>query len=423
LDYLRGVARDAGILPHCRFDHEVRAARWDGDRARWTIETNHGVLHARVLVSAAGALSDARMPDIPGLETFTGTVFHSAGWNHEHELRSERVAVIGTGASAIQFVPQIQPEVARLHVFQRTAPWIIPRWDRAFTRFEKWLCRHVPGAQRLARLAIYLGREWYVLGFTRNPKLMKGAEILARRHLARQVPDPALRAKLTPSFTIGCKRILISNDYYPALGRPNVEVVTERIREIRPRSIVTGDGVERPIDTLICGTGFRVTDLPIATRVFDAGGRSLAEHWAAAGMAAYRGTTIAGFPNLFMMVGPNTGLGHTSMVLMIEAQAAYVIDALRTMDARGLDTIDVRAEIQDRYNDEVQARMQRTVWVSGGCASWYLDPHGRNTVLWPRSTWRFGTLMRAFDVGAYRTTSGSRERPWSRRPEPREAVG
>ncbi len=410
LDYLRNVARDFAVPPHCRFAHEVQSARWDARRARWLLETNRGSFAARVLVTGVGALSAPKLPDIPGIESFTGTVFHSAAWDHAHDLDGERVAVIGTGASAIQFVPQIQPKVARLHLFQRTAPWIIPRWDRGFTRFERWLFRRLPAVQRLARLGIYLGRESYVAGFTVNPKLMKGAEAMARRHLRKQVSDPALRAKLTPNFTIGCKRILIANDYYPALCRPNVEVVTDRIREFRAHSVVTADGVEREIDTLVCGTGFHVTDMPFAAHILDGDGRSLAAHWAATGMAAYRGTTIAGFPNLFMMVGPNTGLGHTSMVLMIEAQASYVVDALRTMASRGLETIEVRAEVQDRYNETLQGRMQRTVWLAGGCASWYLDARGRNTTLWPGSTLAFRALTRRFDLEAYRSVATARRR-------------
>jgi cation diffusion facilitator CzcD-associated flavoprotein CzcO len=405
LDYLRGVARDFAILPHCRFAHEVRQARWDARAARWVITTTRGVYTARVLVAAMGALSDPKLPDVPGIETFAGTIFHSATWNHEHDLAGERVAVIGTGASAIQFVPRIQPTVGRLHVFQRTPPWILPRADRAFTRFEQWLCRRVPVFQRLARLGIYCSREMSVAGFTTRPGLLKVMAVLARRHLRKQVADPALRAKLTPGYAIGCKRILIANDYYPALTHPNVEVVTERIAEVRPHAIVTTDGVERPIDTLICGTGFHVTDMPFASRVLDGAGRSLAEQWAAAGMSAYRGTTVSGFPNLFLMVGPNTGLGHNSMVLMIEAQAGYVADALATMRADGVDVIDVRPEIQERYNDRIQARMTRTVWTTGGCASWYLDHRGRNTTLWPASTWIFRRTMRRFDVAAYTTAS------------------
>jgi cation diffusion facilitator CzcD-associated flavoprotein CzcO len=420
LDYLRGVARDFALLPHCRFGHEVRAARWLPRRARWLVKTNRGTLTARVLVLAVGALSDPKLPEIPGLRGFLGRVFHSAAWEHDYDLSGKRVAVIGTGASAIQFVPQIQPRVERLHLFQRTAPWVIPRQDRVFGPLEKWLYRHVPGVQRLARTAIYLGREAYLLGFTVEPKLMKGVEALARYHLRTQILDPRLRAKLTPNFTIGCKRILIANDYYPTLTQPNVELITDGIREFRRDTVVTVDGTERALDAVICATGFHVTDVSFVHHVFDGEGRSLAAHWATTGMTAYRGTTVTGFPNLFTMVGPNTGLGHSSMVLMIEAQARYVVDALHTMAARGLEMVEVRPEVQERFNQQVQRRMQGTVWLAGGCASWYLDREGRSTVLWPRSTWAFRRLTRRFDRDAYVATArgetqapGSRERPVS----------
>src|SRR5438093_782420 len=245
------------------------------DRAVLDDET---VLPAEVVVAGAGPLSEPASPDIPGLRDFQGTVFHSATWDHDHDLDGERVAVIGTGASAIQFVPQIQPRVGKLHVFQRTAPWIMPRPDRPLTRFERALYRRVPAAQRLMRKAIYWGREAYAIPLLRV-RLSRVIERAARRHLRRQVPDPQLQAKLTPDYAPGCKRILVSNDYLPALARPNVEVVCDGIADIRERSVVTRDGTEREVDTIILGTGFHVTDLPIAERLRGRGGRSLAEHW------------------------------------------------------------------------------------------------------------------------------------------------
>ncbi len=288
-------------------------------------------------------------------------------------------------------------------MFQRTPPWIVPRWDRAFSRAERWLFRHVPPVQRLARTGIYWGREGYVLGFAKNPRYMKVAERLARRHLHRQVPDPALRAELRPNYTIGCKRILISNDYLPALGQPNVELVTDGIAEVREHSIVTRDRVERPVDTIIFGTGFHVTDIPVAARIRGRGGLGLADHWGE-GMHAHRGTTVAGFPNLFVLVGPNTGLGHSSQVFMIESQIAYVVEALRHATAAGAATLEVRPEAEAIWNEEIQTAMAGTVWTSGGCASWYLDEHGRNTTLWPGFTWDFRRKLRRFDPAAYTFT-------------------
>ena len=399
-EYLRRTADEFGVRPHIRFGAEVRHARWDEDRSRWLVETASGHYEAQFLVSATGALSDPSVPALAGLDRFEGTAFHSARWRHDHDLTGERVAVIGTGASAIQFVPQIQPRVGQLSVFQRTPPWIVPRWDRRFTRPERWLFRHVPLSQRLARNGIYWSREAYVFGFAFDPRLMKAAELVARAHLRRQVPDPELRARLTPDYTIGCKRILISNDYLPTLSQPNVDVVTSGIAEVRPHSIVTADGIERAVDTIIFGTGFHVTDMPVASRVTGRDGVLLADHWRD-GAHAHRGTTTTGFPNLFMLVGPNTGLGHTSQVVMIESQIAYVVDALRQAGARQAATVEVRPEAEAAWNARVQEDMTGTVWTTGNCASWYLDEAGRNTTLWPSFTWRFRRETRRFDPAAY----------------------
>jgi cation diffusion facilitator CzcD-associated flavoprotein CzcO len=400
-DYLRRVAHDNDLIGHIRFGHEVLAGRWLNDSARWEIETSAGTITADVVVSGAGGLADPAIPAIPGLERFTGATFHSARWDHDHDLTGERVAVIGTGASAIQFVPRIQPQVGELKVFQRTPPWIVPHPGRPISPRMRTLSKRVPGLQRLVRAGIYWSRELLVVGLAINPRFMKIPEGLARAHLRKQVPDRELRRKLTPSYTIGCKRILQARDYYPALSQPNVDVVTSGIAEVRERSIVTADGAEHEVDTIIFGTGFHVTDLPFAERVQGADGGTLAEHWANTGMQAYKGTTVAGFPNLFILVGPNTGLGHTSIVLMIESQVNYVIGALRALKARGAAALDVRQAAQDDYNAGLQRELQRTVWNSGGCASWYLDAQGRNTTLWPSFTFRFREKTRRFDPAMY----------------------
>jgi cation diffusion facilitator CzcD-associated flavoprotein CzcO len=397
--YLRRVAEQQGVLPHLRLHCEMREAAWDEGAQRWRIETAQGLLSARVLVTAAGPLSEPSIPSLPGLDRFQGTTFHSATWDHGHDLAGELVAVVGTGASAIQFVPRIQPQVGALHIFQRTPPWIMPRPARPITGLERAVYRRLPAAQRVMRTAIYWGRELYALPLVRA-RLAPVVEAVARMHLRRQVADPQLRARLTPDYAPGCKRILISDDYLPALSRDNVEVVTDGIAEVREHSIVTRDGRERQVDTIIFGTGFHVTDTPIATRLRGGDGRSLAEVWAG-GMAAHRGTTVAGFPNLFLLLGPNTGLGHTSVVLMAEAQAGYVIEALRHMRTSSLGAIAVRPEAQAVFNDGVQRAMAGTVWTAGGCASWYLDGHGRNTTLWPDFSFRFRRLLRRFDAGSY----------------------
>lgn len=400
-DYLRRCAERFDVLDHVRLGCEVEAADWDEEAGVWRLQTAQGELAARTVVAAPGGLSEPSTPRLPGLESFGGTSFHTARWNHEHDLAGRRVAVIGTGASAIQVVPEIQPVVAHLDVFQRTPPWVVPHRDRPITDWERALYRRAPALQRAVRSGVYWMRELMVPGLVHRPQMLRVLEAVARRHLAEQVPDPELRAKLTPDYTIGCKRILPSNHWYPALTRPNVDVVTEGITDVRAEGIVTGDGALHEVDTIIWATGFYVTDIPIAHIVQGREGRKLAEVWEGS-PHAYRGTAVAGFPNLFFLVGPNVGLGHNSIVFMIEAQLNYVVEALRTMRARGAASIEVRPEAQEEYNAKLQSRMGRTVWNSGGCSSWYIDAKGKNTTIWPDFTWRFWQSTRRFDPAAYR---------------------
>jgi cation diffusion facilitator CzcD-associated flavoprotein CzcO len=318
--------------------------------------------------------------------------------------------VIGTGASAIQFVPLIQPSVGRLSLFQRTPPWVMPREDHAIPGWRRALYRAAPFTGRLTRDAIYWQREVSAVGMVYQPAILQRAERLVLRYLEKQVADPALRARLTPNYRMGCKRILLSDDYYPALTQPNVEVVTERIREIRPTSLVTEDGAEREVDTIILATGFHVADVPIASRVRGRDGRRLSEIWRN-GSEAYLGATVSGFPNLFFLIGPNTGLGHTSMIFMIEAQINYTLDALRYMRRQGVSALDVRPEVVKSFNERLQRRMRHTVWTSG-CASWYLDARGRNTTLWPGFTWEFWLRTRRFDPAGYQRTVASAPVPF-----------
>ena len=406
--YLQRTARESGVLPHVHFGAELLEARWDRAAQRWRLRTSKGHLTAEVLVSGTGALSEPSIPAIPGIETFAGTSFHSAAWDDAHDLTGRRVAVVGTGASAIQFVPHVQRGAAHLTLFQRTAPWVLPRRDRRITEAEKAVFRRLPVVQKLARGGIYSLRESWILGFAGSPRLMALAEKEATRFLRSQVDDPVLRAKLTPHYRLGCKRVLLSNDYYPALTQPNVDVVTDRVVEVTAAGVVSrsADGIrtEHAVDTLIWGTGFRVTDQPVAQRVFDAEGRSLAQHWADAGMQALHGTTVAGFPNLFLLVGPNTGLGHTSIVYVIESQVRYLLAALDTMDRHGLGAIEPRQDEQDRYNARLQSQLAGTVWNAGGCASWYLDRHGRNSTLWPTFTFAFRRALSSFDLTRYAAT-------------------
>ena len=407
-DYLRRCAERFGILPHIRWNSELLDATWDEREQCWQLTTTQGLLAADMLILGNGPLSEPSLPAIPGIERFAGTLFHSARWDHGHNLSGERVAVIGTGASAIQFVPRIQPQVGRLTLFQRTPPWIIPRLDHDIPDWQKALYDGFPITQRLVRGAIYARQEFTALGFVYRPQMLVNAEKLALAHLHRQVADAELRARLTPNYVMGCKRILLSNDFYPALTQANVEIVTDSISEVRPTSIVTADGQERAIDTIICATGFHVTDMGISQRIRGRDGRRLGDAWND-GPRAYLGAAIAGFPNLFLLIGPNTGVGHTSMVYMIESQLAYVLDCLRSMRRKGLQAVEVRAETQRAYNDELQRRMRGTVWTSG-CASWYLDAHGRNSTLWPGFTFEFRHRTRRFDLERYETTPTPAER-------------
>jgi cation diffusion facilitator CzcD-associated flavoprotein CzcO len=397
--YLQRLAHDFDLVAHTRFHHDVRGARWDDGVRRWRLDTSRGPFSAQLLVVAAGPLSEPSIPDIPGLDRFQGSRFHSARWDHTAALAGRRVAVIGTGASAVQFIPEIQKQVETLVVYQRTPAWVIPRPDARIPEWRRRMYARLPWVQRLVRLAIYLYREAWILVF-RHPAAMVRAQRLAERHLARSVSDPRLRAKLTPAYRMGCKRVLLSNDYYPSLTQPNVEVVTDRVVEVRAGSIVTADGVERGTDVIILGTGFRVTDPPLAPRIVGREGRTLADVWAGS-PKAHLGTSVSGFPNLFFLLGPNTGLGHNSVVYMTEAQIEHFVRAVRHMDAHGLEAIEPTEAAQRQFVGDVDRRMRGTVWVAGGCASWYLDRTGRNSTLWPDSSWSYYRRASRFDAREY----------------------
>ena len=406
--YLQRLARDRDLYRSIQLGTTVTGADWDEDAGRWALTTSGGTVRARVLVAGQGPLTEPRVPEVRGLDTYAGRVFHSARWDHGHDLRGRRVAVIGTGASAIQFVPAIQPLVEDLVVYQRAPPWVLPHPDRPIREGERRLFRRVPAVQRALRAGIYAARELLIPGLTRRPALMQAVEAMSRRHLRDQVADPELRARLTPDYRIGCKRMLPSDGWYPALCADNVRLVTEPIQEVRPGSIVSADGAEHAVDTIIFGTGFHVADMPIGDWVRGRDGRTLTEAWGGS-PRAHLGSMVAGFPNLFMLLGPNTGLGHSSVVYMIESQVAYLMDALRVMRERGAAVAEVRPEVQAAYNQEVDARMERTVW-STGCASWYQDATGRNPTLWPDWTWRFRRRTRRFDPAEHTLRAATPER-------------
>lgn len=395
-DYLTRCAETHGVAPHIALGETLTSADWDEQGQWWRVESTTGTWQAAVLVMASGPLSDPALPRIPGLETFAGRLFHSAQWDHDFPLDNARVAVIGTGASAIQFVPQIQPRVGALHLFQRTPPWVLPRRDRAVPEWRRALRRHVPFVQLAERASLHALREAMFLPF-RHPRLAEVVKFAARRHMHGQVRDPALREALTPSYTVGCKRLLISDDYYPALTQPNVEVVTTAIQRVTPRGVLTSDARERAVDAIILGTGFRATDPAFAPFVRGRDGRTLAEVWKGS-PKAYMGTTVAGFPNLFLLLGPNTGLGHSSVLLMVEAQLSHILRVIDLMTSRGAAAAEPTAQAQARYVAWIDRELQPTVWQTGGCSSWYLDSTGRNAAIWP------------FGVGRFRRTV-SRVRP------------
>ena len=406
-DYMRRVAEDHGVMPYIRLNHEVTGADWDEDAQHWRIETSEGEITADVLVAGPGGLSEPAILPLPGLEDFEGPAFHTAAWDEDHDLSGERVAVIGTGASAIQTVPNIQARVRRLKVFMRTPPWIVPHSDRPITSLERRLYRRLPAAQKAVRSMVYWMHEAMVFGLVHKPARLKLLERAAKRHMNSQVADPELRRRLTPDYRLGCKRILPSNLFYPALQEPNVDLVTAGIREIQPDAIVTEDGDRHEVDAIVLGTGFRATDIKAAEWIRGRDGNTLKECWGQS-PRAYLGLAVAGFPNLFFLSGPNTGTGHQSQVFMIESHIEYVMDAIRTMDRRGLATVEVRPEVQEAYNRELEERMPGTVWSSGGCSSWYLDATGRNGVIYPDFTWRFRKRTRRFEPGKFAAQSLAR---------------
>ncbi len=399
-DYLRRAARDYGLLPHIRFGCNLLEAAWDDAAQLWRIETSGGPCTAGVLIDASGPIAEPSVPDLPGLDRFAGEVFHSARWNHDVDLTGRNVVVIGTGASAIQFVPAIQPRVRRMTVVQRTAPWVTPRIDRRTTRFERQLYAAAPWLLRIARQRQYLLRELVTWKIMVSPRVRRIATKAALRHLRKQVADPVLRARLTPDFELGCKRILISNDWYPAVSAPNVDVVSAGVREVRARSVVTADGIEHPADVIVFGTGFHVTDPPIAGRLRGRDGRTLTECWNGR-PHTYLGVTVTNFPNLFRLGGAGSTTGHNSHVFQEECQVAYAMDALRLMRSRGIASIEVRADDQRAYVQQFMARLAGTVWSVGGCKSWYQDADGVASVPWPASTLEYRRVTRRFDPGPY----------------------
>ena len=385
-----------------RLNTRVVQARWDEAATCWRVRDQHGgEYRAQVLVSGIGGLSRPAWPTIPGLDRFAGPVIHSQRWPDDLEWQGRRVAVIGTGASAIQFIPHLQRKAARVDVYQRSAQWILPKPDRAIPRWRQWLHARLPLYRRLTRFGLFLLLESRLPAFTRFPRLTAFHRRKARRHLARQIDDPELRTQLTPDYAMGCKRVLMSNDYYPAIAADNVDLITTPIARVQADGLVDRDGRLRPSDLIVLGTGFQAADPVPAGMIIGRDGLDLATAWQN-GPLAYKGSTVPGFPNFFTLLGPNTALGHNSVLLMIEGQIRYVVSALRWMRQNAQPSIEVRHQAAHAWDADLQRRLQRSIWYQGGCSSWYQHPEsGRIPTLWPRFTFTFRWLLRRFDPEAY----------------------
>lgn len=410
--YLLQVADRYDLRRHIHFETTVTGGHWDADESRWHVYSADGSEYvAQFVVSAIGALHLPSIPEFPGTEDFRGARFHSAQWDHRYDLTGKRVAVIGTGASAIQFIPEIIERVGTLQVYQRTAPWVLPRANVMFTPTVRLAFARVPLLRRAFRAAMFVGSE--VGGFAMNyrPELLRLLEVAGRAYIRREIADPELRRKVTPNYLPGCKRLLGSDNYYQAIADPKTELITEGIQRITNTGIVTADGVEHQVDAIIYGTGFHVIDSFESLRILGLGGEDLAERFQHEGVQAHRGITVAGMPNAFFLLGPNTGLGHTSIIYMIESQIRYVTKAMQMVDRLGAQSITVRRSAQDRFNARIQRKLDSTVWNTGGCRSWYLDEHGKNRTLWAGLAAEYRLATRTVHASEYQLAGAASSTP------------
>lgn len=405
-DYLLGVTEKYGLRRHIRFGAHVDRAHWDDDEMRWHVFTDDGrEFVSQFLVSGAGGLHIPSIPEIPGMDEYAGATFHSARWDHGVDLAGKRVAVIGTGASAIQIIPEIVRDVAELHVYQRTPAWVMPRPNNPIPGWARRAFTYVPGTRALVRAGIYWMHEAVGFAMTKQPRLLKIGELMGKWNIRHHVKDPELRRKLTPDYRAGCKRILNSDTYYRGIADPKTTVVTDRITRFTPSGIVTTDAggteVTRDVDVVVFATGFHVTDSYTYVDIKGPGGESLVDRWNRTGMSALRGVTVAGMPNLFFLLGPNTALGHNSVVFMIESQIRYVGQAIAAVDKAGAVALTPTSAAAERYNDRLQRGLASTVFNTGGCRSWYLDEHGVNRTLWSGMTWEYWLATRSLELDEY----------------------
>ncbi len=398
LQYMEHCADKYDVKKHIEFGAAVVSAVFDEAGCIWTVETAPGKKYeARVLISCPGGLSQPSLPDIKGIDSFTGKKFHSAQWDNHYDLKGKTVAVIGTGASAIQIVPAIAPWVKQLNLYQRTAPWILPKPDKEISALRRWMYNYVPFAQALHRTRLYWTHELMAFAFVKSPGLLKLFSRLALRYINKTVKSEALRKKLTPNYVMGCKRVLLSNEYYQALQLPNVDVITDSIQQITETGVITTDGKLRAVDAIVLATGFQAAEEINRFTVRGKNGMDLNECWRN-GAEAYLGTFVSGFPNMFLVVGPNTGLGHSSMILMIEAQVRLIMETLAAMKKKNARMVDVKKTVQTAFNEDIQTKLAKTVWQRGGCHSWYQTQSGKNVTLWPGFTFTFMKRTEKFEA-------------------------
>ncbi|TGN02888.1 flavin-containing monooxygenase [Leptospira dzoumogneensis] len=403
LSYLKHCAEKYGILPHIRFGIEIKSADWDDTSRVWKIKTSQNeTLEHDVFISAVGQLNRPALPSIKGLESFKGRIFHSANWDPSYNFSGKKVAAIGTGASAIQFIPQIVNQGAEVTVFQRTAPWVVPKPDRKYFGFEKFLFKYLPGLRLLHRFQIYMWNEIRMIAFQKNNHANKIVKWMSLSHMKKFVKDPELRKILTPDYPAGCKRILLSNDYYEALAKPNTKVLSESIQEANPEGIVTKDGLKK-FDAIVFGTGFKATEFLSPMKVKGTKNRDLNEVWKN-GAEAYLGVTVAGFPNFYILYGPNTNLAHNSIVYMIESQVRYLISALNEMNKKGIQALIPKARSMQNYNTSLNKKFDKFVWDTG-CTNWYINASGKNTNNWPGHTYEYSYRTRKIDLSEYEILS------------------
>ena len=387
LNYLEDVSENFNIKPLIQFNTSLDNAHWDDSRHLWVLETNQGQFLSKTLICATGPITEPQTPRLEGLETFTGEMFHSAKWNHDYDLKGKRIAVIGTGASAIQFIPQIQPKAKELYVFQRTAPWVIPKPDMNLNDWGKSILAKYPTIQQNWRKSVALSLNAINFGL-RNPAALKPVNMLGKQLLKLQIKDPILRKNVTPDFTIGCKRLLFANNYYPALQTPNTRLIPHGLVKVEGNTVIAANGERHEVDVIIWGTGFEVSHPPIGKKIHDIKGQLLSERWKNSSPEVYLGTSLENVPNAFLMLGPNV-LVYDSFIGLAEAQLDYIVDGLQQVKAKAISKFTIKPTVLNRHNEEVQKHLQTTVFNSGGCKSYYLDANGRNFAAWP---WSLATL-------------------------------